>query len=490
MGVFKSLREKNSVIRFLVNAQKTPWYPALFALLCIISGTHNHTVYIPMLWVLTAFLLFSVLFADDNKVFLTPLMMIYFALGCDTSSDAFLTSNGEMLSFMDKHVLVQIVIICTVCVGSLVTRLVMDGSLAAALKKRRFFTLSILVIDAALLLNGIFGPVYQPVNLGLGALIAAGFTVVYLLACGIVENSDDPKTYACYAMLGASYVALLQMMRVVVEKYKSGDLIINYKLEGIVVVNKDILTLGWGISTVVGAVIALGVPAAMYLAKNRKGSLFTYFSAPLLILGTAIINCRSAMIISILAFVVCTVVCWFSGKNRVLIRIYSAVLIAAAAGACLYINFSVTPLAPLFDEIIELLRLDADGSIIGSRRTELWKNGFEDFFSAPIFGVGFNDGGYPPELQSENLFSNMYHCILIQIPAAMGIIGCFAFVFHGVRFAWLCIKRFSVDKLLLLMVPLMIVGMSLVDNFFFYMNFQIFYGIFLVMAEKTLNETK
>ena len=490
MGVFKSLREKNSVIRFLVNAQKTPWYPALFAVLCIISGTHNHTVYIPILWVLTAFLIFSVLFGDDNKVLLTPLMMIYFALGCDTSTDAFLTSNGEMLSFMDKHVLVQVIIICTVCVSSLVARLIVDGSLALALKRHRFFTLSILIIDAALLINGIFGPVYQPINLGLGALIAAGFTVVYILACGIAENSKDPQTYACYAMLGASYVALLQMMRVVVEKYRSGDLILNYKLEGIVLVNKDILTLGWGISTVVGAVIALGVPAAMYLAKNRKGSLFTYFSAPLLILGTAIINCRSAMILGFLSFAVCTVVCCCSGRNRNLIRMYTAILVAVAVGICLYINFKVMPLAPLLDEVIELLRLDSEGSIIGSRRTELWKNGFKDFFSAPIFGVGFNDGGYPPELQSENFFSNMYHCILIQIPAAMGIVGCAAFLFHGIRLAWLCIKRFSADKLLLLMAPLMIIGMSLVDNFFFYMNFQIFYGVFLAMAEKSLNDTK
>lgn len=486
MGIFRSLREKSAVIRFLVNAQKTPWYPALFALLCVISGINDHTVYVPVLWILTLFHLFSVLFADDNKVFFTPLFMIYFALGCDTNTDAFTTSNGEMLAFMDKGAFKHIVAICIICVGSLISRLIVDGSVIATFKRRRFFTWSIIAMDVAFLANGVFSPVYQTDNFGVGALIAAGFTAVYFLAVGITEKSEDPTTYACYAMLGAAYVALLQIIHVVIEQYRSGNLILSYSFTDVDKINKDALTLGWGISTVVAAAFALGIPAAMYLAKNRKGCFFTYFSAPIFILGTVIINCRAAMIIGIAAFIVCAAVSCFTGKNRVQIRIYSSILVALMLGAIVYVHFTIKPISSLIHEIFALLRLESDTGIIDVRRRLLWENGIKDFKLSPLFGVGFKDGGYSVKLQSENFYSNMYHCILIQIPAAMGIVGCLAFILHIFHLAKLSLKKFSADRLILLMVPFMIIGMSLVDNFFFYANFQIFYGVFLALAEKSL----
>lgn len=55
MGVFAKWREQIPFIKFLVNAQKTVWYPVLFAALCILGGINNYTVYIPVMWVLIAF---------------------------------------------------------------------------------------------------------------------------------------------------------------------------------------------------------------------------------------------------------------------------------------------------------------------------------------------------------------------------------------------------------------------------------------------------
>ena len=52
----------------------------------------------------------------------------------------------------------------------------------------------------------------------------------------------------------------------------------------------------------------------------------------------------------------------------------------------------------------------------------------------------------------------------------------------------LTLRRFSVDKFMLLLVPLMVLAMSLVDNFFFYLNFQIPYAIFLMLAERIEHE--
>ena len=117
-------------------------------------------------------------------------------------------------------------------------------------------------------------------------------------------------------------------------------------------------------------------------------------------------------------------------------------------------------------------------------------DGIEDFLSSPVFGVGFNDGGYPEALRNNNFFSNMYHCILIEIPAAMGIFGCLAFLLHGFELARVFFKKFSIDKMLVMMVPLSILGLSLVDNFFFYLHFQIYYGAFLSVAEYELSRNE
>ena len=248
------------------------------------------------------------------------------------------------------------------------------------------------------------------------------------------------------------------------------------------------MTLGWGISTVVAAAFALGIPAAMYLAKNRKGCFFTYFSAPIFILGTIIINCRAAMVIGIVSFILCAVILCFRGRNRVQIRIYSAALVVAMLGIAIYVHIQIMPLPSLLHEVFALLRLESDTGLIDARRKLLWENGIKDFKLSPIFGVGFKDGGYALRMQSENFYSNMYHCILVQVPAAMGIFGCLAFLFHLFELARLCFKKISSDRFLLLMIPGMIIGMSLVDNFFFYANFQIFYGVFLAMAEKNLEQ--
>ena len=70
------------------------------------------------------------------------------------------------------------------------------------------------------------------------------------------------------------------------------------------------------------------------------------------------------------------------------------------------------------------------------------------------------------------------------MPGAMGIVGCVAILMHFFELAKTFFKKFSMDKMLLLFVPLMIIGMSLLDNFFFYLEFQIFYGVFLALAEK------
>ncbi len=480
MGFGKTLRERYKFIRVLVNAQKTVWYPVLFAALCTVSGINDHKVYIPILWVLTSFILFSVLFTDDNKVFLPPLLMIFCSLGIDTDKHAFTSSGGELLSFYDPGAFKQIMIICVICVGAFVVRLIADGSIKRAFTKRRFFSFSILFLDAAFLLNGVLSPKYSPINLLYGAIMALGFTVVYFFVSGMLDESRDPITYACYSMVATAYVALCQVLYIVLGLIKADNFLLVYS-NGNIIINRGEFVLGWGISTVIAAVFVLGIPAALYLAKDKKACLFSFLSATLFAAGTIIVNTRSAIVVGILSYIFGVILCCMCGKNRIYNRIFTAVMAIAAIAVYLTLCFDSDAPKDFWDKIVHLFRFTENSD---SGRIPLWKNGIEDFRSSPLFGVGFDDGAYDDALRSNNIFSNMYHCLAIQFPAALGAFGSIAFLVHLAYVCYLCFNKINVEKVLLLTVSLMIMAMSLVDNFFFYFNFQIFYCVFLVCAEK------
>ncbi len=481
MGALANIRDRSRLIKALVEFQKSDMYPILFSVLCIISGLNSHAVYIPIMYILSFSVLFSALFTDDNKVFLTPLCMIFFALGFDTEHNSFVASNGDMMSFMDPDAVVHLVIIGVIGVGSFALRLLADGSIVSAFSRRRAFTWGILAMDAAFFANGMFSESYLTSNLGYGALIAMGATVTYFLVIGMLERSSDPIPYACKTTVCAAYVALIQVMAVVCELIRDGNYII--ELNGSQIINKDFITLGWGISCVIAAAFSLGIPSAMYLARKSRANLFFYLSAVLFLLGAFVVNVRSAMMISTLSFIACTAISCASGRTKKQIRIYSAITAFAAAAILVYVNCNVIS----FDELLHLLRIREASS---TGRTALWENGIADFKSSPIFGVGFADGGFSSSIRPSNFYSRMYHNILIQFPAAMGIVGCIAFLIHLYELTLIFFKRISADKMLLLSVPMMILGMSLFDNFFFYLEFQIFYGIFLALSEILLNSTQ
>ena len=123
-------------------------------------------------------------------------------------------------------------------------------------------------------------------------------------------------------------------------------------------------------------------------------------------------------------------------------------------------------------------------------RLQLYKVGLDDFISSPILGVGWSKGGNSLDKHAGNFYSNMYHCIVIQMAASTGIVGIWAMLFHVKDLVVMACKNFKLDRLFLLSVPAMILAMSLVDNFFFYLNFQIIYIAFLLVAQKFFNSTK
>ncbi len=478
----KSFKEKSPIIRFLNEFQNSVWYPILFAVLCIFSGTHNYKVYLPILCVLCVFVLYSVVFADDNKVFLPPLLMIYFAVGFDNPPSDFKTSNGDMFASFDKKALICLIVMAAAIVIPFFVRIILDGSVKAAFTKRRKLTIGILALNLAFLLNGFMGPSFEAKNLLHGAIMGFGMSALYFVVHGILDRSTDVVPYACKTVVCASYVVLGQILFTFLEKYFDGTLFYKYTES---VIDRSKLSLGWGVTTVVGATLVLGIPAAFYLARNCKFGAFSYVSGVFFAVGTFVLDSRSSMVAGCAALALCMLLSCIRSKNKVLCRVYTVLILLVPVGILFYI-FNYTDFKDT--HVWDLVRSVLDSHKGDSGRIELWKNGIEDFKNYPVFGIGFLDGGYTtPEM---NVYSNMYHCVIIELLGAMGVFGAVAFLIHVFEAVVLTFKKFRIDKFILMLVPTMIIIMSLVDNFFFYFNIQIFYCVFLVLAEKFEEENR
>ena len=486
MAFAQKAYERSAIIRLFVKFQNSIFYPVIFAALCIVAGLNDKTVYLPIMWTMCAFIILSALLSTDNKVFLGPMLMAYYSMGYDSEKVTFNDDGSKFyLQSFDAEAFKQICLCGIVMALAIIIRLIADGSIARAFKKKGVFTLGILLLDAAFIINGIFSPNYNIKNLGYGALFALALTLVYFIVIAMLDHSENAIPYACKCLVCMSYIALCQLFILSFKMYKAGSLFKYGESFDIIDINRQ--TLGWGVSTIIGAVIVVGIPAAMYLAKNCKFSVVAYISAFLFWAGTILVNTRSAMIVGTVFFIVCVILCCAKGKNRWFNRIYTVILIVILCGILLYIDKKVFLLNEFFDKILNLFRLN---EIENDSRILLFKNGIEDFRSSWLFGIGFNDGGYPADIVKNNVYSRMYHNIIIQFLGSMGVVGIVAFFVHIKHLGEIVVRRFSIDKLLLTFVPIMIISMSMFDNFFFYANFQIIYSVFLAISEISLEESR
>ena len=489
MTPFEKIRQKNKAIAFIVKLQNTTLYPALFALICVFSGTGDKQVYLPCIWFLTLTFVFAGLFSDDLKVFVIPTFLIYYAIGFDRRE-----SWGAMPTF-DVSSVWHFVACGLIMLAVLIYRLVSGGLLLDTLKKRGLFTWGFLFMAVGLLLSGIFSPAWSLGSTLFALMIVAIFIVTYPFFLTIFANSKDGIAYACKTLVCLGYAVIAQISIVALRLYKAG-ILINIR-DGVYELYRQALSLSWGVATIVGGVIVLAIAAAMYLMRNRRYPVISFISALIFWLATILIDTRSAIIFGGIMIVISCIICCISGKNKKLNRGITAITVAAVLFGVLFIVLkNPDGYKEIFRKFSEFLRFDFDPdspeSVSGffNSRIAIWLDGIKDFLAAPIFGCGFAYGYFTPEEASTNLFSNMYHNIFVQLLASTGVVGTFMFLIHAKHLLEVTVRRFTAEKLLLLAIPFCILGMSLVDNFFFYPNFIIVYTALLAAAEVTLEHSR
>lgn len=463
-------------------------YPVLFAILCTVSGVSNKYVYLPVISILALTVLFSVLFVRDKKVFITPIFMLYYSLGTDTQA-AFTKSNGIITSSFDNDAFTGICILAAIIVIPFLLRFVLDGSLTLAFKERGPLFYGLVFINISVLIAGIFSEHWTPSSFLYSIFIVAGLDLFYIILYAIIKESYSLTTaYACRVLVLTCLVISAQIILLALHLHSNDMLLIQNEWTGRWVLQRELLAMSWGISTIIGAASALGIPAALYLAKNERFPIIYYISALLMFGVSVLVNTRSSMLVGGLFLFIGILIASFTGKNKRVNLVFSACLlfVAVCAGIAALAYFTRdTSIEDLWFKIYKFMRLDSVND-----RLSVFKVGLRDFASSPILGVGWSKGGNSLDHRADNFYSNMYHCIVIQMAASTGVVGIGTLIFHVKDIFVMAFKRFSTDRVLLLSVPLMIFMMSFVDNFFFYLNFQIFYVAFLLVAQKDLDMTK
>jgi UDP-N-acetylglucosamine:LPS N-acetylglucosamine transferase/O-antigen ligase len=490
LSIFDKIRDRSKIISYFVKLQNTALYPAIFALICVISGTHASEIYIPCMYFLTAMAIITGLFSSDLKVFIVPAFLVYYSLGADVGIEYY--SGYNYMPPFDNSSIPHFVICLVLLSLTLIYKLISAGVLREMLLKRGLFFWGIIFMDIALIVNGLFSASWNIVGLLYGLITAVPLTLFYCLFITVIAHSKDGVAYACKTLVATGFAVSAQVM-IIAYRLHSFDNLLVVMESGAERVNRVMLSMAWGPPTIVGAVIAVTIPAALYLARSRKYPLLSYASAILLWIITIFIDTRSAIIFGGITLLFGIIFCCISGRNKKIIRIVTLLLIIVLLIASLWFFLHDPQQSEnIIDKILDALRLDFDSegndsfmTLLGSR-AEIWMNGLKNFARSPIFGTGFISGDYP----TDEVYSNMYHNIFIEFLGSMGIVGLIAFLIHLKHGLEAIIRRFSLDKLLLLSVPLCILGMSLVDNFFFYPNFVIIYAAFLACAEVSLEHKR
>lgn len=482
----KRLSKNSKIISAIAEFQKTYYYPIVFAALGVISSTFGAAVYVPVIWLLCFSVIFAAIFCDDVKVMLVPIFFVYYSIGCDVGDfDGFIARNDVFSAFSDFG-LANLIVCGVLMIGAVVYKLCKSGALKSALKKRGLFTVSFLVLTVVFLLNGAFSPKWQPILLAIGLLESLALTSTYFIVIGTCDKSEGVIDYVTKLTTILGCMIFSEVLILSVKLAFGGELFKYDEITGkLIGLNRGKMVFSWGESNLTGALLAVCSLATLYPSFRSKNGVLYMAAASIMYLGVVFINGRSAILFGGVFIIAAGVLCLIYGKDRKACRIYFAVFMAVVVAAI----FVTVALVGGFKEfgwyLYKIFRLENGNS----GRNDLWIDGWNDFLSSPVFGVGFLDGGYV-ERYNDNFYSNMYHNIGVEVIGALGVVGVIAFLLHLRCLGEVVLRKFSVKKLLICFVPLLIIATSLYDNFFFYPNFQIIYGIYVAIAEICLEKDR
>ena len=431
------------------------FYPVFIALIIFIGHTFSIEAFSTSIVVISAIM--CVLICDDLRALISPFFMILFNFSYKTYKSGWL-GKGSFAIFVG--------ILLTLFFGSVIAHFIIykKGKLLKSIPKSALFW-GIIALSIAFLLNGFFNfKEYTAINIIFALLLIFFLAITYFIFfCGII-NRDDTTEYLFYVLYVASILLILQMAVLLLRDasfFPDGS------------IDKNTLILGWGMWNNVGGMLAMLLPVHFYYAAVKKHGYIFYATAMLTYITIVFTLSRSSLLFATLISIICVAIICFKGQNIRINRIISCCLAVVA----------VLGIIVLWGKISNVLASYLNQGFDDNGRIELYKHGFENFLSHPIFGGGFDS--CMEDNFGHGIEPNRYHNTFIELIATCGVLGIGAYIFHRYQTIRLILKRREhLSTLFLTLSIATLLLTSLLDNHFFNLYPTMYYSVILCVLEK------
>lgn len=440
---------------------KTPQYVALVCLLALVS---NVLALEPVIYgIYTALVVYICIWGKDTL----PIMPVFAC--CYIAPSGGNNPGRNEASVFSGAGGVYIAVLGAVIGAACLYRVIRDRKQFAGRKYR--LLAGMLVLSAAYLLGGIGIPGYgekAPRNLLFAFLQGASVWVLYLLFSGTVDWKNVRRDYFAWIGFCLGGVLVCQILWI----YISGGVIENG------VIRRDRIFTGWGIHNNLGAMLAMMIPFAFYLAtKYRKGWLGTVVGS-LYLLGVFLSCSRNAILTGCAIYFMGIVLMLYYARNRKGNTVAALICISVASMLVIVFNGKILR---LFSDILSM-------GFDPNSRDSIYAQGMEMFKQYPVFGCSFFSPGYEPWGWStveafSGFFPPRWHNTFVQMLASCGVVGMAAYLLHRVQTFVMLLHRHNKEKLFIGCSVLVLLICSLFDCHFFNIGPTLFYSMALAFAE-------
>lgn len=437
---------QNRICAFLRALTEHDAYPAVigaFALCCYLLG-------LPLLAISVFATLFTFTFfcSKDTRPAMTLVLLVFLTLCYKQKVDAYKT----VAAFVIYGVFGALVL------ASIVFHLIVYPTP----KQNHRLLIGFALFSVGMLIGGVFSDHYRAFNFVNALSVSAVLFGGYLLFSFTMFDRKDNLLYVARIAAVAVCVIAVELLQFYVREYHFGT-----TLNG---TWKSQIILGWGISNFVGEMIAMLLPAVFYLIYKEKYGYFYYLVAIVGLVAIYFTLSRNAMLFGGLSFVVGMTASAVLKRHWLNWILLGGIVLAGGVAVWLIYHY---------ENVFTMLGLKDNG------RFALWRRYIDLFKESPIFGVGVV--AYRNLYPGANLNA---HNTLLHMLSGSGIIGLALYLAHRLQTVLLFLKKPNLDRLFVGSCVVVGVGMSLLSPLFFRLYFLVYYSVFLMLLEKSVEADK
>lgn len=480
VGQWLTTAKRTRAIQTVNGFLESPWGLAAMSVLTLCAY-----VFSLELWLygfVAVFCIYVALFCDDFLPLMGLFVFCYIAPsrknnpGMEAESVYFASSGG-----------VYILIFAAIALVCFIVRLALDKSIGfkKLFTHKRTLLSGMLILSAAYFISGIGSEGYQErvgKHLLFSLLQFSSIVVLYFLFSATVKWNQRCIRYFAWLGVCMGLVCSLELVHI----YLTANVIVNG------VIDRGPIYTGWGITNNIGAMIAMSIPFAFYLACKSKRPYLFIILATVLETGLFFSCSRTAILCGSASYIAGFVIAFLKSEEKRVFRISTYVFLGIClVGALASLDFFLN----LFQGVPSIVGSSESGGLKfnDSGRFNIYKEGLKVFARSPIFGESFFPRDYAPwEFSVVEKLSSVipprWHNTFIQLGASCGLVGLLAYGFHRYQTVKLFLKKRTFFNLFIAIALIALVLMSMLDCHFFNIGPVLFYSMALAVAENAEEE--